>query len=227
MAKINMPKGSPSIDMTPMVDLAFLLVTFFMLAAKTRSSEPVEVKYATSISDEEVPTKTLVMVTIDKGGCVYLNPGPMDVREKVLEQMLGKYKVALDEDQIKEFKKLTSFGCSMSELPGYLDLSVEERTQFQSKGVPADTISFANNELKDWLKFANSEILKAGKTMYEDALTNQKADEPEPLIEDFKPKYVIKADGDAVYAHAKRVIETCRDLKLNNLNFVTSLELRR
>lgn len=227
MAKINMPKGSPSIDMTPMVDLAFLLVTFFMLAAKTRSSEPVEVKYATSISDEEVPTKTLVMVTIDKGGCVYLNPGPMDVREKVLEQMLGKYKVALDEDQIKEFKKLTSFGCSMSELPGYLDLSVEERTQFQSKGVPADTISFANNELKDWLKFANSEILKAGKTIYEDALTNQKADEPEPLIEDFKPKYVIKADGDAVYAHAKRVIETCRDLKLNNLNFVTSLELRR
>ncbi len=122
MAKINMPKGSPSIDMTPMVDLAFLLVTFFMLAAKTRSSEPVEVKYATSISDEEVPTKTLVMMTIDQGGCVYLNPGPMAVREKVLGQMMAKYKVALDEDQVDEFKKLTSFGCSMSELPGYLDL---------------------------------------------------------------------------------------------------------
>ncbi len=222
-----MPKGSPSIDMTPMVDLAFLLVTFFMLAAKTRSSEPVEVKYATSISDEDVPTKTLVMVTIDKGGCVYLNPGPMSVREKVLGQMMAKYKVALDEDQVDEFKKLTSFGCSMSELPGYLDLSVEERTQFQSKGVPADTLSFANNELKDWLKFANKEILGAGKTLYEDALTNQKPEEPTPLAEDFKPKYVIKADGGAVYAHAKRVVETCRDLKLNNINFVTSLEMKR
>lgn len=227
MAKINMPKGSPSIDMTPMVDLAFLLVTFFMLAAKTRSSEPVEVKYATSISDEEVPTKTLVMMTIDKGGCVYLNPGPTSVREKVLGQMMAKYKVALDEDQIDEFKKLTSFGCSMSELPGYLDLSVEERTQFQSKGVPSNTDYFPNNELKDWLKFANREILDAGKKLYEDALTNQKPEEPTPLVEDFKPKFVIKAESSAPYNYAKNVVETCRDLKLNNLNFITSLEMKR
>ena len=166
MAKLNMPKGSPSIDMTPMVDLAFLLVTFFMLAAKTRTNEPVEVKYATSISDEEVPTKTLVMVTIDKGGCVYLNPGPYDSREKVLAQMASKYKVALTEKQIEEFKKLTSFGCSMSELPGYLDMSVEERTKYESKGVPADTVTFARNELKDWLKITNVVLLESGKDSY-------------------------------------------------------------
>ena len=43
MANIKAPKGSPTIDMTPMVDLAFLLVTFFMLAANFRSDEPVQV----------------------------------------------------------------------------------------------------------------------------------------------------------------------------------------
>jgi len=43
MPKIKMPKSNPSLDMTPMVDLAFLLVTFFMLTASARVSEPVVV----------------------------------------------------------------------------------------------------------------------------------------------------------------------------------------
>lgn len=228
MAKINMPKGSPTIDMTPMVDLAFLLVTFFMLSAKTRTNEPVEVKYSTSISDEEVPTKTLVMITVDKGGCVYLNPGPYEAREKILGNMLKKYGgKGLTKDQIEEFKKLTSFGCSMAELPAYLDMSVDERKKFQTKGVPSDTIAFANNELKDWLKYANNVILEEGRTLYQNALNDQKPSEPTPQPEDFKPKYVIKADASAAYVHAKKVVETCRDLKLNNINFVTSLEMKR
>ena len=62
MAKIKMPKGTPSLDMTPMVDLAFLLVTFFMLAASFRSNEPVDVTIPSSIGDKEVPEKTLIMV---------------------------------------------------------------------------------------------------------------------------------------------------------------------
>ncbi len=226
--KISMPKGSPTIDMTPMVDLAFLLVTFFMLAAKTRSSEPIEVKYASSISDEEVPTKTMVMMTVDSGGCVYLNPGPYEIKKELLMKMSSQYKVAFTEDQIESFMSLTSFGCSFKELPAYLDMTDNERMQYETLGVPSDSsATFPHNELKDWLSYADDLLKIHGKSLFEKAINEKRADEPDPKAEDFRPKYVIRADGAAPYNYAKRVIETCRDIKLNNLNFVTSLEMNR
>jgi len=216
MPKIKMPKSTPSIDMTPMVDLAFLLVTFFMLSASFRSNEPVEVDVPTSISDRIIP-ENIVMVTIDKGGRVFFNMSDPEARRELLQNMSAKYKTALSQKQMDEFVYMSTFGCSMQELPTYLSLESEKRKLFNTVGIPSDS---TKNQLKDWIFYGNIAALNTGKTAYEEA--KLKGDSPE--VNDFKPKFILKVDGKAAYVHAQNVISTFRDLHLNNLNFVTSME---
>ena len=216
MPKIKIPKSSPSIDMTPMVDLAFLLVTFFMLSASFRSNEPVEVDVPSSISDRIIP-ENIVMVTIDKGGRVFFNMSDPEARRELLQNMSGKYKTALSQKQIDEFVYMSTFGCSMQELPTYLSLESEKRKLFNTVGIPSDS---TKNQLKDWIFYGNIAALNTGKTAYEEA--KMKGESPE--VNDFKPKFILKVDGKAAYVHAQNVISTFRDLHLNNLNFVTSME---
>jgi biopolymer transport protein ExbD len=220
MPKINMPKSAPAIDMTPMVDLAFLLVTFFMLSANFRSTEPVQVDTPSSISDVIIP-KNVIMVTVDQGGRIFFNITGTASRQDLLARMGEKYKVQFTAEQKDNFLEMTSFGCTMREMPAYLDMSSEERQRLVGKegyvGIPADS---THNELRDWISLGNTVAMQYGKASYEESL----AKDPNVIADDFKPKFVLKVDSKAVYVHAKNVIDIFRDLKLNNLNFVTSLE---
>jgi biopolymer transport protein ExbD len=219
MPKIKIPKSSPSIDMTPMVDLAFLLVTFFMLAANFRENEPVTVETPSSISDKIIPENVL-LVTIDAGGRAFLNLSHPEAKREMLQNMSAKYKIALTEEQVEQFTFIQSFGCSMQELSNYINMSGEERKRFETQAIPYDSTGTAGNQLKDWIYFGNMAALNTGKTKYEEAKMNGL--DPDPS--DFKPKFTLKVDNKALYVHAQKVIDVFRDLKLNNLNFITSQE---
>jgi len=211
-----MPKGTPSIDMTPMVDLAFLLVTFFMLTASFRNAEPVTVETPSSISDKIIP-KNVLMATLDKDGRVFFNLSDPEARKEMLNNMLGKYKVTLTPEQIEEFSFMSTFGCTMQELPAYMSTEAAKRASFPTKGIPTDS---TKNELLDWLSFAAAAAVNSGRTAFEEA--KLKGDEPK--MEDFKPKFVIRVDSKTLYKDAAKVIDVFRELSLNNLNFVTSAE---
>lgn len=228
MAEISKPKGSPSIDMTPMVDLAFLLVTFFMLAANFRTDEPVDISIPSSIGDKEIPPKTAVLVSVDKGGRIYFDvKGGEEVRTKILTDMANKYKIQLGKEQVVAFSRMSgSFGCSMRELQQYLSLDGEGRKKYRREdpafvGIPADS---THNELKDWIYFSKNRMLDYGKTEYEKESGNKGPNGEALKADDFKPKFILKADMEAEYVRTKQAIETFRDLDINNLNFVTSQE---
>lgn len=217
MSKKPSKGGAPALDMTPMVDLAFLLVTFFMLTASFRMAEPVVVDPPSSIGMVDLPDNH-IMVTIDDKGRAFFGISNSTAKMSALRDMAAKYKVPFTEEQIIKFSGLPSFGVDIKDLPAYIDAKEDARTNFKGqKGVPLDTIT-PNNQLKDWIAIGGRKAVE----MYEEAKI--KAVEAGGEFKAEKPRYAIKCAAATKYIYVKDVIKTFTDLKLYQFNLITSLE---
>jgi biopolymer transport protein ExbD len=72
-----MPKFKPRragirIDMTPLVDVAFLLLTFFMLTTQFKPMEEVEIVLPSSNSAFKLPESDVMTVSLSKDGRIFL-----------------------------------------------------------------------------------------------------------------------------------------------------------
>ena len=73
MPKIKMPVKSPHIDMTPMVDLFSLLLTFFMLTTSFRPPEAAVIDSPFSISEKTAPDANLITISVSKDNKIFLH----------------------------------------------------------------------------------------------------------------------------------------------------------
>ncbi len=207
-----MPRSSPSLDMTPMVDLAFLLVTFFMLTSKFRATEPVVVDPPSSTSQILLP-ENVMLVTVDTTGRVFFDLTGKDVRRKMLEGMAQKYQIGFSEQQYQRFSVMGTFGMPVKDLPSYIDADEKKRVLMDKNalGVPTDSL---HNQLADW-------ILQGYSSSQNNLMSKGLAGK------DLKAKgirYAIKADGLTNYKKVKRVIDIFGENQIFQFNLITNLK---
>lgn len=90
MPKVKVPRKSTRIDMTAMCDVAFLLLTFFMLTSNFVAKEPIVVAVPSSISEIKIPETDIATVLIDKSGKVFFGLDAQQDRKELLDQ-IGKH----------------------------------------------------------------------------------------------------------------------------------------
>ncbi|MES2730740.1 MAG: biopolymer transporter ExbD [Bacteroidota bacterium] len=195
MAKVKPHRTSPSLDMTPMVDLAFLLVTFFMLTTKFNPEEPVAVDMPKSTAEIRLPDTNILTILIAKDGKVFYNMDNKLKRAQLIREIGSRYSITFTPEQVERFSVLPSFGLPVANLPEYLDAEPEARKELPQPGIPVDSL---NNQLKDWLVY--SRMVNPGL------------------------RIAIKGDGAANYPVIKKIIGTLQDNNISRFNLITNLE---
>src|SRR5438128_513603 len=110
MSKVKVPKSSVAMDMTPMVDMAFLLVTFFILTTKFRPDEPVQVTTPSSTSTSTPQESGVVTITVAPDGRVFFDLDNQNARKLLLQKMGESYNLQFSVDEQNAFSTGSSIG---------------------------------------------------------------------------------------------------------------------
>lgn len=152
MPKVKVARKSTSIDMTAMCDVAFLLLSFFILTTKFKPSEALAVETPNSVSAKTAPENDVVLITIDKDGKVYLSVSDKNTAEKkaIITSISASKQLNLSDAQVKAFARAGSYiGVPFTQVGGLLNTPTDDIGKIKMDGIPVTDSS--NNQLVDWL----------------------------------------------------------------------------
>jgi biopolymer transport protein ExbD len=201
MPKIKLPTKSPHIDMTPMVDLFSVVLTFLMLTTTMRQPEPAPVDTPASISEKPTPDFNMLTLLISKDDRVFMNidNGPdtiLKFRRKILLEMGKQYNIEFTEPELREFEKNpSSMGVPMEKMKEFFAAKdASAKAPFQT-GIPLDSL---DNQLASWVLYAR---------------------QVNPAVQ-----ACIKGDAKTGYPIVKKVLDILQDKNVNRFNLITNLE---
>ena len=195
---VKTQKKATSIDMTAMCDVAFLLLTFFILTATAKVPEAMPVDMPSSTVQSKLPESNLATITIGKGK-VFFDLKGKEVRIQALEKMAEKYGVEFTDEDKKEFSLMEGFGVDIASLKSIIEMKSAERTKANQPGVPKDSL---NNQLAEWIQFARKANID---------------------VNDKDLEIAIKGDAKEEYPAIRKVMDILQDQGINSFSLVTGL----
>ena len=133
MPSVKIPRKSTFVDMTPFVDVAFLILTFFIMATKFKPEEPVEIKTPNSVSTKELPESDAIQVTFDSTGRVFfsvLSEKDPKIKYDVIKNINDSRSLGLTEAEMKNFVRAPAVGVPFSGLKQLLAIPQEDQKNF-------------------------------------------------------------------------------------------------
>jgi len=204
MARAKVARKSTAIDMTAMCDVAFLLLTFFILSAKQKVPDPVHADTPASSAIIQVPETDFAIITVGKDPAgvtkVFYTIEGDDLRKETLEAMATEYKLgAFTPDQVNRFVHTDNFGVPLAQMPQFLSLPPAELKAYTQPGMQVDTTE--TNDLAKWV------------------LQTRKADQ---ALRNVALKVAIKADREELYPVVQTIIKSLQKQKQNKFSLITS-----
>jgi biopolymer transport protein ExbD len=142
--------------MTAMCDVAFLLLSFFILATKFKPPEALTVTTPNSVSSKIAPDKNVVLITIDKDAKVYfsVSDGNSSEKKAIIDEVNTSKNLGLTDAEKKNFTANAAayIGVPFSELKSYLGKAADQIKGMSLPGIPVKDST--NNELIDWVRAA-------------------------------------------------------------------------
>jgi len=197
MPKVKAKRQSVSLDMTAMCDVAFLLLTFFMLTAKFKPEEAVTITPPTSISEKALPANAgFLTVSVGPEGGIFLGTDDKLAKDAMLERMANRMGIAITPEMQKNYNASELVGYPAGAMRQVLGMTPSDvKAQGLMKGIPCDS---ANNELFLWVSYAK--------------IAN-------PALQ-----VAIKGDANSNYKVFNQIVGTLQEQNINKFQLVTSPE---
>jgi biopolymer transport protein ExbD len=158
MPRVKTHRKGTNVDMTAMCDVAFLLLSFFILCAKFKPSDALAVVTPSSVSSKIAPESDAVQITIVSDSKVFLSVSDKNVPEKqaIIDQINTSKNLGLTDVEKSNFvsKPASYIGAPFSQLKSFLDKTPEELKGMALPGIPCKDST--DNELIDWIRAATS-----------------------------------------------------------------------
>lgn len=198
MAKIQIKKNPGSTDMTAMCDVAFLLLTFFVMTSTAKIPEALPVDTPLSQVQTKLPESDLATLTVGEGK-VFFDLKGREVRVKTLELMGEKYGVTFSDADKQTFSRMDDFGVPILNLQQIIEMKAADRSKAGQPGIPTDSL---DNQLKEWI--------------YNARIANIEVNDKELQV-------AIKGDAEEEYPAIKKVMDILQEQKINTFSLVTGL----